>query len=130
MQSPPLGGAVVYAKGLESLVEFYRAVLQAETLQLEPEYAVLLASGMQLVIHAIPAHIAAEIEISNPPEPREEQAIKLVFTISSLAFAREAAAASGGSVSTNVWQWQGFNTCSAMDPEGNIFQVREAVSAA
>ncbi len=130
MPGPARAGAVIYAKDLSRLVQFYSAVLQAHALYQDAEYAVLQPADMQLVIHAIPAHIASTFEISSPPAARESQAIKLFFTVPSIAWARTVAQAAGGQVHGQVWQGQGFSACNAMDPEGNILQVREAAGAA
>ena len=51
---------------------------------------------------------------------------RLFFTVPSIAAARSVAAALGGEVFTEQWKGPGFTVCNAMDPEGNIFQVREA----
>jgi len=96
----------------------------------KPELIVLQSPDMQLVIHAIPAHLAETFEITSPPQPREETAIKLFFTVPSIEGAREVAAGLGGGVHGEVWQGQGFAACNAMDPEGNVFQIRESVGAA
>ncbi|MEO7082818.1 MAG: hypothetical protein ABI085_00790 [Gemmatimonadaceae bacterium] len=46
----------------------------------------------------IPPKVAASIEIEEPPLRRSETPIKLVFSVPSLAAAREAAANLGGRV--------------------------------
>jgi len=130
MPGPARAGAVIYAKDALGLSSFYCQVLQAQKLHSEPEYVVLESPDIQLVIHAIPAHIASTFEIASPPEPREEAAIKLFFTVPSIDWARGEVARLGGVVHGQVWQGPGFCACNAMDPEGNVFQVREIVSAA
>jgi predicted enzyme related to lactoylglutathione lyase len=124
MPGPARAGAVLYAKDLSLVSRFYEHVLQVQALQSESDHVVLEASGIQLVIHAIPAHIASTFEITSPPKPREEAAIKLFFTVPSIERTRGEVAALGGVVHGQVWQGQGFSACDAMDPEGNIFQLR------
>lgn len=129
MPSPARAGALVYAKDMARLASFYRQMLGATTLHEDAEHAVLQSPDVQLVIHAIPAHIASSISVESPPEPREEQAIKLFFTVPSISWARATARAGGGEVHGQLWSGPGFTACNAIDPEGNIFQVREAESA-
>lgn len=129
MPGPARAGALIYAKDLTRLADFYTQVLQMEQLHARPEIVVLESADMQLLIHAIPPHIAETIEILSPPEPREDTAIKLFFTVPSLEWAREVVGRLGGVVREEVWEGSGFSVCNALDPEGNVFQVRELVSA-
>lgn len=124
MSGPARVGAVIYAKHLGLLTDFYRALLVAEVLHADDEYAVLQSPDIQLVVHAIPQHIASTFEISVPPAPREEAATKLFFTVPSLAWARDVVSRLGGVVQGQPWQGPGFSACDALDPEGNVFQVR------
>jgi predicted enzyme related to lactoylglutathione lyase len=130
MSGPARAGALIFAKDVERLADFYCQVLQMKRLHAKPELLVLQSPDMQLVIHAIPTHIAETFEISSPPEPREEAAIKLFFTVPSIEWAREVVAGLGGVVHDQVWQGKGFAACNAIDPEGNVFQIRESAGAA
>lgn len=130
MTIPTRAGAVIYAKDCAHLAKFYRQLLQAQELHSDPEYVILQLPEIQLVIHAIPAHIACTFEIASPPEAREEAAIKLFFTVPSLEAAHNTVASLGGVVHGQVWQGAGFTACNAMDPEGNVLQIREAARAA
>ena len=125
MPGPSQAGALIYAKDLACLSHFYQTVLAMQLLVADAEHHVIESADIQLVIHAIPAHIAATFEIATPPEPREEQAIKLFFTVASLASAEAAAASLGGAVLGQTYVGPGFSVWNAMDPEGNIFQMRE-----
>lgn len=119
-------GAVVFAKYLQPMTTFYREVAMLAPTQQEDGHAVLENDSLQLVVHAIPPHIAATFEISDPPQVREEASVKLVFPVADLAVARLAAAAHGGRLlpQENEWIWQGFRVCDGVDPEGNVFQLR------
>src|SRR4051812_25524021 len=70
-------GAVLYAKDLTRLVEFYSSVAGIELQALEEGFAVLGPKSSQLVIMRIPKRIAETIDIVTPPEPREDTPIKL-----------------------------------------------------
>ena len=125
MPGPARAGALIFAKDLERLAGFYRTLLQMEQLHARPELIVLQSADIQLVIHAIPAHIADTFEISVPPEPREETAIKLFFTVPDIDQARSLVARLGGVMDGQAWQGTGFRACDATDPEGNVFQIRD-----
>jgi predicted enzyme related to lactoylglutathione lyase len=124
MPGPARVGAVIYAKHLDALTSFYRELLMAEVLHIDAEYSVLQSPDIQLVVHAIPEHIASTFEISVPPAPREETAIKLFFTVSTIEWARGVVTKLGGIFQAEKWNGQGFTACNAVDPEGNVFQVR------
>lgn len=94
------------------------------------ELIVLESRDIQLLVHRIPPDIAAGISIGSPPQKRENTALKFFFTADSLAAARATAARLGGEVFAERWRGPGFIVCNAMDPEGNVFQVREGMSSA
>jgi len=121
------GGAVVYAKDLERLLAFYTGVASLTLVRREAAFAQLRSGGFELVLHRIPEHIAATFDITEPPQRREDSAIKLVFAVPSLAAARACAAALGGIVDApdREWSFDGWTICDGHDPEGNVIQLRE-----
>ncbi|MGD9944835.1 MAG: VOC family protein [Burkholderiaceae bacterium] len=121
-------GAVIFAKDLERLARFYERLLTFRVSHAEPDHVVLESEAFELVIHAIPEHIASSIVISEPPEVREETPIKLFFAVENLAQARAAAAQLGGLLAPvqREWQGAGFRVCDGHDPEGNVFQLRQS----
>jgi predicted enzyme related to lactoylglutathione lyase len=125
MPGPARAGALIYAKDLARLSGFYQRVLGMRVLKADAEHEVIESDDLQLVMHAIPAHIAASIVIASPPQPRAEQAIKLFFTVPSLREAAELAAALGGALFGETYAGPGFNARNGYDPEGNIFHLRE-----
>lgn len=108
------------------MTRYYGELLQARTASSGVDHAILQAQGIELVIHAIPAHIAQHIEIASPPVPREEQAIKLIFTVPELSPAIETVIALGGVLCGKTWLGAGFRAQDATDPEGNVLQLRQA----
>jgi predicted enzyme related to lactoylglutathione lyase len=126
MPGPARAGAFVYAKNAERLAAFYETLLPMTRAHASAELIVLESPDFQLVVHAIPPHIAATVVVESPPKRREQTAIKLFFTVSSIAEARNTAATIGGEVFLEQWQGPGFRACNASDPEGNVFQVRES----
>lgn len=127
--APTPSGLFIYAKALAPVATFYERVLGLTRHHERSEVVVLDGPGLQLVIHEIPAHIASTFTIGVPPEPREDCALKFFFTVPSLERARETAAAYGGSVGTESWSGPGFVAVNGIDPEGNIFQLREPRAA-
>ena len=128
MPGPARAGAVIYAVDLTRMAAFYETLLGMRRRSAAADHAVLESADIELVVHAIPEIIASTIAITSPPELREEAALKLFFTVPSLAEAQRLAATAGGEVFDETWEGNGFLARNGRDPEGNIFQVREFVS--
>lgn len=126
MTGPARAGLFIYAVDLGRLAGFYETLLGLRRVHVTPEIVVLRSSDIQLIVHAIPAPIAARITITDPPERREMSALKFFFTVPSIAAARAQAPTLGGEILEERWSGPGFSVCNAVDPEGNIFQVRES----
>src|SRR5262249_5762957 len=120
-------GAVLYAKDLGRLAEFYSTVAGVEPKAIEKGFAVLGSEGSQFVIVRIPKRIADSIDIAMPPKPREGTPLKLMFAVEDIAHARDRAAELGGAMNPveREWEFQGDKVCDGHDPEGNIFQLRQ-----
>ena len=128
MSQPFTAGAIVYAKDIARLSQFYAAVAGLEIVHEAADHVVLESETHELVVVAIPAATAARIVISTPPARREDTALKLSFLVDSLAEARSAARAAGGDLNPpdKEWDFQGLRVCDGCDPEGNMIQLREA----
>lgn len=128
MTSKPKPSAVVFAKEIERIADFYRIVLGMSLIHSDKDHVVLDGDGFQLVIHGIPKEIAATIEITTPPSVREAIPIKICLPVESIQTSRERADELGGQIRPrkNEWQARGFRACDGFDPEGNVFQVRES----
>lgn len=109
------------------LSTFYSDVAGLALTHEERDHVVLESATFQLVIHAIPAEVAAAITISTPPERRTETPIKLTFPVISIDAARAVAGRLGGELDPpeRVWEYQGCRVCDGHDPEGNVVQFRE-----
>ncbi|MGY4515299.1 VOC family protein [Lysobacter sp. HA18] len=127
MAGPARAGLVVYAKDLERVASFYERLLGMTRLHARDEIVVLDTPDLQLLVHRIPDEYAADIVITSPPERRADTALKFFFTVASLEAAACTAADLGGALFDERWSGPGFVACNAMDPEGNVFQLREAV---
>lgn len=125
MSSPSRAGIFIYAKDLDRLSGFYQSVLGMTAAHRTDQMIVLRSPDFQLIVHAMPPHLASRVVIETPPQLRDTAAIKFFCTVPSLAIAQESAHALGGRVLPEQWQGPGFVVRNACDPEGNIFQIRE-----
>ena len=127
--SNPKPGAVLFAKNLPRMAQFYAGVGDLVVVLSEAELIVLESASMQLVLHGMPKRIAETISITTPPSRRENAAVKLVFPVSSLSQARGKASSLGGELnpSKKEFESRGFRACDGHDPEGNVVQFREHV---
>ena len=129
MAGPAAAGVLIYAKDFHRLAHFYEQVLHMQRLHADEHIIVLESAALQLVIHAIPAEIARQVHIDTPPQRRADVALKFFVTVPAITEAAMAAEALGGQVFDERWQGPGFAVCNAMDCEGNVFQLRENLSA-
>jgi predicted enzyme related to lactoylglutathione lyase len=120
-------GAVLYAKDLRGLAQFYSSVAGIEVRAIEERFAILGREPSQLVIVASPKRIADSIDIATPQVRREDTPIKLVFVVNDIASARNRAADRGGAMNAvdSEWEFEGAKVCDGLDPEGNVFQLRQ-----
>ena len=128
MTSIRRSGAVLFAKDVGRLADFYASVLELSVVERGDYWVVLESSGFQLVVHGIPPDIASTIDIAVPPLRRASAAVKPVFFVRSLATVRAKAASRGGVMNSTdqEWSFQGTTVCDGVDPEGNVIQFREA----
>ncbi|MGL5287015.1 MAG: VOC family protein [Aeromonas sp.] len=118
-------GALIYVSDLARQIRFYQTLLGMQVLHHADDYAVLENADAQLVLHSIPAPYADKVVVHNPPQIRETSAIKLFFSVSSLAQAEVKAADLGGGLLPAQWSGPGFVMRNGFDPEGNVLQLRE-----
>ncbi len=123
-------GAVVYALDVERVGAFYRDVAGLPIVGQESDHTVLERDGFQLVVVAIPEHVAKTIRLEDPVVRREDSALKLAFPVTSIQEARVTAVRHGGVVdpSNREWVFGHARVCDGHDPEGNVIQVREGLT--
>ena len=117
--------AMIYGKDLPQMAGFY-----GDTLGLKPikgtrteSWVEFDAGGITFALHAIPSHIADQIEITSPPAVREETPLKLVFAVSDVKAEFQRLSALGVFVTLRPW-----GACDCVDPEGNVFQICSATT--
>ena len=82
------------------------------------EWAEFDLGSARFALHAIPADIAKQIEITSPPKPREKTPVKLTFEVVDVEAERARLASLGATVVQRPWgSWDG------VDPEGNDFGI-------
>lgn len=128
MSGPARAGLFLYAKDSDRISKFYESLAGMSTIHKTEDLTVLESPDIQLLVHKIPSQISRDIDITSPPQKRENTALKFFFTVPSLDSARTNARDLGGDVFNENWSGPGFVVCNAMDPEGNVFQVRESVA--
>jgi predicted enzyme related to lactoylglutathione lyase len=119
-----LRSAMLYVKDLERMKRFYSDMLGVEPTNQDwtDVWAAFDTGGARFALHAIPAEIAKNIEIAFPPTPREKDPVKLIFEVKDVESERERLETLGIQMLRRPWQKPG-NSCDAVDPEGNIFQI-------
>ena len=130
MSGPASTGVLFYASDLTKLSAFYEGILGARVVHADDGHRVLQSPDVQLIIHAIPPRYAAQVRITVPPEPREEQAIKPFFTVADLATTEALVERLGGVVLGPIWEGPGIRVRNVCDPDGNIIHLRERVTQA
>lgn len=116
--------AMIFVKDMGRMTAFYRDTLGLSVVpgRSVPGWTVLDAGGIHLALHQIPDAIAQGIEIGDPPEARENTPIKLVFQTSDM----EGVCARLRAAGARVFEPRGSGSRDALDPEGNVFQIKPA----
>jgi hypothetical protein len=120
-------GLVVFAKSVKKLSAFYIRILGLEVLESARSHQLLRGNGYEVVVHAIPAKYAREIQITKPPVLREDSAMKPSFVVQDLAALRLAVVATGGWLKPEEMAWtiRGHKVLDGCDPEGNVLQFKQ-----
>jgi predicted enzyme related to lactoylglutathione lyase len=124
LRGRPVLTAMVFVKDLEAMAQFYRDgfELTDDADASEPAYVLLTREATRIALHAVPAHVASAINISDPPQPRSEAAMKMLFTVDDVTSARSRLEQLGG----HFFETSTDNACDGTDPEGNVFRISAA----
>jgi len=119
-----LRSAILYVKDMEAMKRFYGEMLGAipSDQGSTDTWVIFETDGARLSLHAIPAEIASSIEINSPPKPREESPVKLIFEVKDVELERSRLESLGIQILRRPRQ-KAAETCDAVDPEGNVFQI-------
>ncbi|WP_444936057.1 VOC family protein [Microbulbifer sp. JMSA004] len=108
-------GAIIYAKDMQALSEFYLKMFDLSVLHKTDKLVSIGGGGFNVVVHAPPEEI---------PE-RKFNAVKLYIAVESLNTAKSKAEGLGGKALKGEWSNSIFKVCNIADPEGNHIQLRE-----
>jgi predicted enzyme related to lactoylglutathione lyase len=116
-----LHGAMLFVKDLGRMMTFY-----SDVLGLQPNEETRLDDWVEFrdaafALHAIPAPIAAGIQIDSPPRAREQSAAKLTFQVQDVDATLTRIEAMGLPLLRRPW-----GSTEAVDPEGNVIALCEA----
>ena len=127
MQAATSLHAVIYAKEAGAVALFYEQVLKLVRVEESSSFVLLADNGYELSVVAMPAHLAENVEVQSPPIPREETPVKLSFLVPDIEARRHAVLSAGGSLkpAEAAWSWRGQLHLDGLDPEGNVFQLRQ-----
>jgi len=119
--------AVVYAKEAARVALFYEQVLELVRIEETSSFVLLAGAAYELSVVAMPAHLAEQVWLQGPPAPREETPIKLSFLVPAIEARRQVVLTAGGSLkpAKAAWSWRGQLHLDGLDPEGNVFQLRQ-----
>ena len=111
--------AMIFVKDFIRMADFYTNALGLKPVEeTRLDNWVEFEAGFSL--HAIPQEIAAGIQISTPPRPREQDPIKLSFEVEDLAQERKRLEALGVTIIERTW-----GGIDGVDPEGNVFGMTQ-----
>jgi hypothetical protein len=127
---------VVLGVGRDSLVGVAAAVLYVQCFGMsvaesaEGDFAVLAGGGWELSLVAVPPAVAAAIVVTDPPARRANTPVKLAFEVAGIEELRPVVAGAGGLVDPagTAREFRGYQLVDAIDPEGNVLQLRERVT--
>lgn len=114
---------IIFVKDLPRMSAFYGTVLGLKAIDETriDTYLEFEAGTIRLGLHAIPPHIAEKVEISSPPQLREDNPVKLSFEVEDVSFQLRRLEALGVTVVRRPW-----GDYDGMDPEGNVFGIYSA----
>lgn len=119
-------GAVVYAKDRANLQSFYEH-LGFSTQEGDDSYSLLKNNESELTLIQAPDEILKQIELGDPVVSRAHIPTKLVFLVDSIEASAALINQQGGRIDRGQarWQFGQYFVQDAVDPEGNIIQLRE-----
>ena len=115
MSGPAKFGAIVYAKNIQALSEFYMKMFGLSVLHETTELVSLGGDGFNIVVHTSPIDFPV----------RNFNTIKILVAVTSLEVSKHQAIELGGKALEGEWSNPIFKVSNIADPEGNHIQLRE-----
>lgn len=120
-----LKGAVLYAKNLDRLTEFYLAIGGQQTDGTKGEFTVIASSKTDFILLQTPTEIASQIVIEDPPSVRSTTPLKPIFQTPSIDGVLKIISEIGGRPvpGAKPWKFRQYLVQDIVDPEGNVIQL-------
>jgi len=109
---------MLFVKDLNRMTSFYADVLGMKPNDDTRQDNWVEFKDSQFSLHAIPASVAAGIQIESPPRPREQTAAKLTFEVQDVEATLTKIESMGLPLLRRPW-----GGIEAVDPEGNVFAL-------
>jgi len=122
---PEIARVIIFAKDMGKMESFYRDVIglsRVTTPDDSRDFVSFDAGAVRLSLHRIPEEYASDSEIADPPVPRKNTPIKIVFLADDVTRTRSELESRGASLGA-VRQFGALHLCDGTDPEGNVFQL-------
>jgi predicted enzyme related to lactoylglutathione lyase len=110
---------VLWVSNLEKSVKFYKALFDCQTPFVSEGFASVSNRENEVLLHLLPEEHRSE------PSLGEDNPIKPVFEVPSIAKAQLAAGRSGGRIKSETQEHASWVYADGSDPDGNVIQVRE-----
>ena len=116
---------VLWADRFEESRDFYRLLLSATLSDESADFVNITGSTGSVLLHRVPAEWASDTSL--PAEVREENPIKPVFQVTSIAQVRSDIEHCSGELfdSSREQTYGEITYCDGVDPDGNVVQVFE-----
>lgn len=120
-----LTSIVLWVEDLASAKTFYRELLAAKILDDSATFVRVASEINEVLLHIVPEQYREGV--ASPVQVREEATIKPIFSVASIASARQAVAELTGRVNDPDTEqiYADSRYCDGFDTEGNVFQVAE-----
>jgi len=120
-----LKGAVLYAKNLDTLTQFYCEIGGKQVDGSEGEFAIIAGSETEFIILQAPMEIASQIVIEDPPAVRAGTPLKPIFQVSSIAEILQTLSEFEARPVPDAkpWKFRQYLVQDIVDPEGNVIQL-------
>jgi predicted enzyme related to lactoylglutathione lyase len=119
-----MSSLVVFSVDVTRCAAFYEKVLGLRVQSEVVGDIRLIGDGEEVLVHSVRKEIAKNIQISIPPSPRENSALKPAFDVASLEVALDQVRATGGVVTSRTFILDGLTRHDVLDPDGNVIQLR------
>jgi catechol 2,3-dioxygenase-like lactoylglutathione lyase family enzyme len=117
---------VLWVSDLDAQIDFYSRLFNVTDVYRDGGFADVTDGTNSVLLHKLPDEYSAATPLTAQLKTQDEVAIKPVFTVVSIADAKERVAHTFGSFSEQSNSYGAFTYQDAIDPEGNVIQLQQA----